>query len=553
MALASVTIQPNSTSQLGTATFTGAASANAALSDGSDSSYVSISGLCRLDSQVLRVGFPTPTIPAGAQVYSVTLRRKTQSVQVVTSTPPPIPVCVHWFRTLTGSIVVAGQAQQPTKSSPVTSTAPTSQTAPAFTPETIGTFTTAPGGVAWTLANLTGLTYDLGRGDSDTTTTLRVSEVYLDIVYQQLSTVTVTAPTGTSTTTRPTVTWTYSSPDSQPQQSYQVGVYSAAQVAATGFSPLVTPPLQGSGVQLGEALQWTCTADLTDGQYTAFVQSVSRWDGPGSFPTAIASSSWTRAATPASPPPAAVLSSAVFDAVNNRVGLTFAPGGTTPATTAFTVQASRDGGVSWPPIPSLTLLPANGSNPLTVYDNVAPLNVASQYRVIAYSGSPYVAATAPSNVLSAIPTGSDHWLKHPSNPLLNTRLPVAAPKQASDGLKVVLRQQQAVYQLLSGTARKVLPITINGPVYGNEYSLELIFASDIELNTYYPAVQQLNQSGSTLLLQQPSGQQVWVSMGPGASGQDTQETYNSLPGDPTTTQWRRWKVVFTETVAPSYF
>jgi hypothetical protein len=484
----------------------------------------------------------------------VTLRRRTQAVSVTTSNPnPPIPVCNHWFRTITGSILVAGQTQNVQKnffSSPCpTTTTTTSQ----WVDETIGTFTTAPGGAAWSVANLTGVTYDIGRGDSDTTTSLRVSEVYLDITYQQLSTVSVTGPTGTITTTRPTVTWTYASPDSQPQQAYQVAVYSAAQVAATGFSPLVTTPLQGSGVVLGEALQWTCTADLTDGSYTAYVQATSRWDGPGSFPTAIASSSWIRAVTPASPPPPAVLSTALFDADNNRVTLTFAPGVGSPATTAFTVQASRDGGVTWAPIPSLTLLPANGTSPLTKYDNIAPLNVTSQYRVISYSGSPYVAATTPSNVLSATPTGSDHWLKHPSNPLLNTKLPVAAPKQSSDGIKITKRQMEATYQLLSGPGGKVLPIVVFGPVYGDEYSIELIFESTDELSSYWPAVQQLNQSGSTLLFQKPDGSQLWVTMGPGASGVDTQEMYNALPGDPRIVQWRRWKLVLTETSAPSYY
>lgn len=557
VALAVQTVQPNSTSQVGTATVVGAATADAALSDGSDSSYIQLSGLCRLDSQVLRVGFPLPTLPAGAQIYSVTLRRRIQTVVTTPGQTPP--VCNHWFRTVTGLIQIAGQLQNINKTF-FTSPCPVSTTTSAWTTETIGTFYTAPGGTAWTLSNLTGFTYDLGRGDSDTSTFLRVSEVYLDITYQQLSSVTVTAPTGSITSTRPTVTWTYSSPDSQPQQSFQVGVYTAAQVAATGFSPLVTTPLQGSGLVLSENLQWTLPSDLTDGSYYAYVQALSRWDGPGTFPTSIASTSWTRASAPASPPPAAVLNSVSFDSTNNRVAVTFSPGVGTPVATAYTVQASRDGGVTWlqangnPSIPSLTLISPSGSAPFTVYDYVAPINVTSQYRVIAYAGSPYVAAQAPSNVLSVTPYGDKHWLKHPTNPLLNTVLPVAAPKQSSDGIKVTKRQMQATYQLLSGSAQKVVPIVVSGPVYGDEYEMELIFHADNDPSgTLYPAVQALFGSGSTLLLQRPDHPQLWVAMGPGASGQDTQETYNSIAGDPTTVQWRRWKVTFTETNAPSYF
>jgi hypothetical protein len=92
-----------------------------------------------------------------------------------------------------------------------------------------------------------------------------------------------------------------------------------------------------------------------------------------------------------------------------------------------------------------------------------------------------------------------------------------------------------------------------GPVYGDEYAIEFKFNTNDELNTYWPAVQQLNQSGSVLLLQFPDGHQVWGTMGPGAAGTNTEETYNSLPGDPTVTQWRRWKLVFTETGPPDYY
>jgi hypothetical protein len=663
MALSVVTIRPNSTSQVGSWSVSGAGSAHAALSDNSDSSYVQLLGLCRLDSQVLRVGFPTPSIPAGAKVYSVTLRRRVQSAAVSAD----VPLCYHWFRCRSGTVSVAGQ-QQPVIKSFYNSPCPTTTT-PTYTNETILTATAGPNGQPWDVnTNLTGLTYDLGRGDSSGSTTLRVSEVYLDIAYQQVSTVTVTAPTGTVSDTRPTVTWTYASPDSQPQQAFQVAIYTAAQVAAGGFVPFVSTPLQSSGgLILGEDLQWTVPADLTDGSYSAYVRVQSRWAGPGEFYTAVASTSWTRTATAAPapapvpvllspPPPAAVFNSAVFDAANNRVGLTFTPGsasatagpigatgaawtsggtgtttlpvspsavgdvlilgsnltstslsiasvsgggvsswtriagnfvGTTntlsiwmgrvttagaatitvtgsgslastthrmiaqqftsaggaattwavavagtgrnntssttvtfptinpggtnrayigysqtantglttgatadytvlldngnnpfiyngtvsgsqsptalqnsagvsstlgvtitatavPSTVAFTVEASRDAGQTWTPIPSLTYVPASGSLSITGYDYVAPLNVLSQYRAIAYAGDPLVAAAAPSNVVSATPSDTRHWLKDPANPLLNTPLPVAAPV-GQQGIKVTKRRMQATW------------------------------------------------------------------------------------------------------------
>lgn len=765
--LTTTILRPNSTPQAGTGTVTGAGSASAALSDNSDSSYVSISGLCRLDSQVVRVGFPTPTIPSGGKVYSVGLRRRIQSVVAGADQP----VSNHWFRSVTGAIDIAGQIQSILKQF-FNSTCPTSPTTATWVEEDLGVYTVGPGGQPWSVTdpitglpgNLTGLTYDLGRGDTSTTSTLRVSEVYVDVTYQQLSSVTVTGPTGTIPDTRPTVKWTYASPDSQPQQAYNVAIYTAAQVAALGFTPFVTVPLQTSGTTLGEDLSWTLTADLTDGVYSAYVQATSQWSGSGSFPTAIASITWTRKAASAAPSPSisgppipAVLSSAVFDAINNRVGLTFAPGsqptasavgtaassggtGTTTLTvaptavgdvlvlstnitsltlsvatvagggvttwarvvnpfvgssstvdmwmgvvttagssaititgsaslaavtvrlisqqftstlgsstqwglaisgtgvnttssatvtypvitptgtnqiyvgyaetanvaltsgatsgytvqldngnnpmiygpnvstiqsptslqtsagastavgimitageptTAYTVNASRDNGLTWLAIPSLSYLSANGLTPITAYDYVAPLNVISQYQVIAYSGTVLVAATSPSNTLSVTPTGNQHWLKNPANPLLNTVLPVSITK-SDEGIKVTKRRMMGTFFLLSGPGSQVLPFVVQGPTYGDEYAIELFFELGDLINVW-PIADELDRSGGTLLLQKPDGTQLWVALGPGASGTDTTENYNALPGDATTIQFRRRKLMMTQTVAPDFY
>lgn len=772
MALTVVTIRPNSTAQLGSWSVTGAGTAHAALSDNSDASYVQLLGLCRLDSQVLRVGFPTPSVPAGAKVYSVTLRRRVQSA----ATTADVPLCYHWFRCSNGTATVAGQRPAPQKSF-FNSPCPTTTT-PAFTDETILTATVGPGGQAWDTTNLTGFAYDLGRGDASVSTTLRVSEVYLDIAYQQASTVTVTAPTGTVSDTRPTITWVYASPDSEPQQAYQVAIYTAAQVAAGGFVPFVSTPLQSSGgYVLGEDLQWTLPADITDGNYSAYVQVQSRWAGPGNFYSVVASTTWTRTATAApvvipvpvllSPPPTtAVFNSATFDLATNRVGLVFTPGtpaaapapigatgttataggtgtttlpvspttvgdvlilgsiltstslsissvagggvttwtriagnfvgstntlsiwmgvvttagastvtvtpsgsiaavthrliaqqftsaggtGTTwavavagtgqnnsssttvtyptinpgganrayiglaqtatvglttgatagysvlldngsnpfiynntvtgsqsptslqtsagvsstlgvtvsatmtPATLAFTIEASRNAGLTWTPIPSLRYVPAVGLSSITKYDYVAPLNVTSQYRAIAYAGTPFVAAAAPSSVVSATPVDDRHWLKDPSNPLLNTPLPVAAPEGTS-GIKVTKRRMMATFHLIGGSGAEVLPFVVSGPTYGDEIQLALIFIDGDPTTpmTLFAAVDQLDRTGGTLLLQRPDGDQLWVRLGPGASGSDTEESYDALHGKPSLVHWRRRKIVLTEVDAPIYY
>lgn len=551
--LTTITYQPTSSPQMGSWTAVGAATGWQAVSSGTNTEFVELlPGTCRLPSQQIFFGFPTPSLPAGAQVYSVGVRRTIQCV-----VPPPTPLCYHWFISYSGTVSVSGQSLTPSTVF-FSSTNPTNSQTGVFVTETIYTSTAAPDGTAWNPAtNLASgnFFYAMGRGSvPNDNATLEVSEVYLDVTYQQLSSVTVTGPTGTSPATQPTITWNYVSADSQPQQGFRVAVYTLAQTLAGGFTPFTTTPIDGtSGFVLGEDQQWTMSIDLTNGQYAAYVQVESQWAGPGSFLSSIGSTTWTRSAS--SPPSNAVFNSAVFDAENNRVALTFTPGGASPATAAFTVFASRDGGQSYNPIPSLSYVSASGMSPVTVYDYVAPLNTTSQYFVLAYGGSPLAAAAGASSVLTATPVGDRAWLKDPSNPILNTILPIASPKQSEDGISITKRRMQGAFQLLGGPGTQQLPVIVSGPTYGDEYALELIFVQDDPSvpMSLFAAVDELDRSGNTLLLQLPDGTQLWVVTGPGASSQDTQEKYNAIPGDPTTTYWRRRKLTMTQVDAPAFY
>lgn len=560
MALTKVTVRPNSATQ-GSWGIIGAVSGGVALSDNTDTTYVQLtSGLARLPVQVMSISFPAASIPTGAWVYSVGVRRRIQTVVQGFD----IPQCLHWFRCRTGTIAVAGQQAHESRTS-FASFCPTSPITSAWTEESVFISTIGPDGQPWsTQTNLgsTSFFYDMGRGDESTTSILRVSEVYLDITYQQLSTVTVTAPTGTFQDTKPTITWTYASLDSQPQVSYRVAIYTQSQTVAVGFVPFTTLAIDGTGDWvLGVDAQWTMTTDLTNGSYVAYVQAQSQWSGPGDFPSSIGSTSWTRSVTVGGgggsggvPPAVAVLNSAVYEADTNRVALTVTAGATSPPTSVVTVYASRNGQLSWDQIPSLTYVPI-GAGSITVYDEVAPLNITSYYRVVAYGGSPLQAAPDPSNVRSATPQTDRFWLKSPSNPLLNTVLPIAAPKQSDSGIKITKRRMMGTFQLLGGAGKQVLPFVVNGPTYGDEYEIELIFIDgdpDYSMDLWSP-VDRLDNSGETLLLQKPDGDQLWVATGPGSSGTDTEEMFNVLAGDPRSVFWRRRKLVLTQVDPPTYF
>lgn len=542
---------PSGTEQLGSWTVVGAASGWQAVSDGSNTTYVElVSGICRLQSQVIELVFPTPSLPAGAQIYSVSISRTVQAAPTGSRV-----TCFHWFEAVSGTVAVGGQIPKPATtffSSPL----PTNSVTGQWITEDVYTSTTAPDGTAWnTATNLASgnFSYWMGRGDLSNVPIL-VSEVTLKITYQSESSVTVTGPAGTVSTTQPTLTWTYFNSNAQPQQGFQTAVYTQAQTTALGFTPFGTVPIDGTnGFVLGEDQQWTMNIDLTNDSYVAYVQAESQWAGPGSFLSGIGSTSWTRSAS--APPGNASFTSAVFDEDNNRVGLTFAPGGASPATVAFTVYASRDGGQSWAPIPSLSYIPASGMSPITKYDEVAPLNEVSQYRVLAYGGSPLEASAGNSAVLSVTPTGERVWLKDPSNPLLNTVLPIKAPKEAEDGIKITMRRNQGTFQLLGGSGTQVLPFIVNGPTYGDEYEIELWFGEgDLFMPmTLWAPVDELDRSGNTLLLQFPDGTNKWVMTGPGASSQDTEERFFATPGDARVIAWRRRKLIMTEVDPPSYY
>jgi len=557
VALTVVTIRPNATVSLGAGTNTvvGAASASAAWSDNSNTSYVQLTGRCRNDPQVVRVSFPTPTIPAGAKVLSVGIRRTVLTVAAGSAQP----VGLHWLRTLEGLIQIFGQQLQPYKD-PTTTLCPTDTAGGNWVTESLGVATTSPSGAAWdaTTNLLAGnFTYDYGRGD-DAGGNHRVSEVFCDVTYQQQSTVVVTGPTGTIAGTNPTITWTFTSPDSMPQQGYEVALYTSAQVAALGFVPFVSTPLQTSGSQLGEDLQWTVPDAIADGSYSVYVRATAKWSGPGDFITAAASATFTRTVSAggggqpaAAQPPNATLSSAVFDAVNDQVAITMVPSSSSPTTAAYDVQISRDGGVTWDTPPSLTRIPATGMTPVTRYDYQAPIAATSQYRILSYSTSSslYVAAASVSNTLSVITSGSNWRLIDPSNPLNNcTVVPVAGKEGKAN--KVTYPRMSATFQTLGGNGEQP-PIVVTGPVYGESGTLVLRF-QDAQLTNWPLFLQQL-QSGHTLLLKKSFAEQLWVQLAAGPNTQDPELTYDVKPGGPAFIYWRQITLQYQKTRPPAFY
>lgn len=521
MALPVFTDRPTSSTLGSVATLTGGAvTAHGATSDSSTATAVRIASTARLDSEVCKLGFTTPaSLPAGAKILSVGIRRTIQT----NPTGSTAPTCRHWHRSVVPADLSAPLGSTGTTyRDPFQTTLDTTATAAWFT-ESLGDRRVTPDGEPWDLTtNLASFFYDFGY-DGVGASPLLVAEVWRDITYQRISTVAVTAPTGTIAGTRPTVAGSYASLDSQPLEAFQVAVYKQADTLVGGFVPFVNTPLQQSGWILGEDIQWQLTDDLVDGTYVVYIQGRAQWAGPGDFLTAVASGAFTRTAS-GTFPPNAVLQSATFDAATNRVVLTMLPSSSSPTTVAYTVQASRDGGQSWQTRPLLTLIPATGMTPVVKHDRFFDIGVTMQYRVLSYAATTPNAAAAYSNVVSVATSGTDWWVRHPLDELQDTRI-----LPSVEGYKPTRPKVMATFSVLSRNGRVNKKVTY-GASYGNEGTIELIF--NIDEDTLYPwdSYDQLDSANTPLFVQQPDGTSQWWALGPGSSGQDTKVEVVPMPG-----------------------
>lgn len=174
--------------------------------------------------------------------------------------------------------------------------------------ERTGVWRTAPPiryGTAWDLNGLYSVRTSIAwYYSSSYHVNLRLSEYYCDVDIRDRPVVSGVTVTGATSTTQPTVSWTYTAnADGDPQKSFRVKVYSAAQYGAAGFSPDTSTPVWDSGVVSGAGTSIQIGQALTNGTtYQAYVEASQDFNGSTWF-SAWANSSATAMAlvTPAAP------------------------------------------------------------------------------------------------------------------------------------------------------------------------------------------------------------------------------------------------------------
>lgn len=349
--MASVTLRPDQFNVSGgTVAVVGGASHPAVQSDDSDASYSDLQGT-GAEAAYVNVGFTTTALPSLAQVRSVTPRVRfgtnanTLQAQLGNSTKGAFSLESVGSTLSTGTIETRSLAARATNAD----------------------------GSSFVQADLDSLqvnSYIIG-----TSSRAYVYETYLDVVYNEAPVVVVTAPADASTITndsQPSVAWTYSDPESDVQERYQVKVFSAAQYGAGGFDPSTSTAAWDSGEVLSAATTVEIATVLPNATYRAYVQVADVGSG-GRFGAWDYNQFTLNVTGPAVP-----TFTATADNTLKRVELVATSAGV-PAVEFFDFEYSDDSGATWAAVRGATRVAAVGTS-ATVYDYEAPPNTARQYR-----------------------------------------------------------------------------------------------------------------------------------------------------------------------------
>ena len=267
--MATYTLRPNADWQ-NQSLFTisgGAANVWTALSDNSDSTYItrtSTTAPAFYESE-----FGTVTLASTERVVTVNLR-----VRIDAGTSPNAAFSLGVITDRNGRVV--------SYSVPITRI--TSDAT--ITTYDLGlNLTAAPNGAPWSQTLLDNLVFKFSDNSITSADRTALYEVYIDVVTTAQPSVTVTAPSGTVTTTSfPSVVWTYTDTDGDPQSAYQIKIFDSTVYGGAGFDPDTSTALVDTGVVASTNNGATLETDLADATtYRAYVKVAQSVSGSNYF------------------------------------------------------------------------------------------------------------------------------------------------------------------------------------------------------------------------------------------------------------------------------
>ena len=244
----------------------GAGSVHAALSDNSDSTYITRTSTTVPASYEAEFG--TQTLASTERVAFVNLRAR-----ATIGTTGSIELSLGVITDRNGRAV--------SYSVPFTK----ANTLALTTLDTALKLTTAPNGQAWNQTLIDNLVVKFADNATVSGDRAGLYELFIDVVTTTQPTLTVTNPSGTITdTTFPSVTWTYADADGDSQNAYEIKVFDSATYSAGTFNPNTSTPAVQTGVVTSSNDGQTLEADLADGTtYRAYVRVAQLLNGSNYF------------------------------------------------------------------------------------------------------------------------------------------------------------------------------------------------------------------------------------------------------------------------------
>ena len=475
--MAVTTVLPNATVD-GSGNFDitgGSATVHAALSDASDSTYISKKSTVIGTASTL-LDFGTTTISATQKVKRVRVRARIYTPNATGKININLGSRISGSNYFFSALSVRG----------------------AYTSAT--TLTGAwqsysPDGSAWTQASINNLRAKVTEYN-DSTDVGRTYELYIDVDIVSKPSTTVTSPTGTvSSTTNPDITWTFTDSDGESQTTYDVKIFTAAQYGAGGFNPTTSTATWSSGIVASTDTTIGSSELLLSGTYRAYVRLAKTTSGSLFF-SDWAYSGFTISVTPPTTPTLA----ASWDEVTGKTTLTVTGASTSYVSQYFEIHRSDDAGVIYDQLRNAANLTPSGTYVATAYDYEAARDVVAYYRAraIGIDANSNEFATAWSTVVQVF-TSSDGtwWFKAIDNPALN----LGSVRVLKD-IDVNIQEPNTIFRPL-GSNR---PIVIAGPIQGEDGTYNIKTLNETEWDNFLPL---LNYQG-VLLVQDPLGNQKYI-------------------------------------------
>ena len=235
----------------------GAGSAHAALSDNSDTTYIS-----KTSSSVpanYEAEFGTQTLAADEIVTSVNVRARFTMGGTGSITQFSLGVITDRNgRTVSYSVPISRQGTQGTIT----------------TIDMALNLTSSPTGAAWTQTAIDNLVVKFADNSTVVGDKANLYELYIDVLTSTQPTVNVTSPSGTITDTSfPSIVWTYTDAEGDQQSAYQIKIFDSTVYSASGFDPDTSTATVDTGVVASTNNGATLEADLADATtYRAYVK-----------------------------------------------------------------------------------------------------------------------------------------------------------------------------------------------------------------------------------------------------------------------------------------